>query len=120
LVPGAYLYYSKSSDTIIYMHGVYHFCKLLVNSGPKNNIDIIIIIFFILIINKYFFLVQMQFCNTLNLPENTKAKSLKLVVLVQEIQMSLLLPYLDFDISIKIIFLFVNNIHLKNEQYNFY
>lgn len=55
----------------------------------------------------------MQFCNTFNLPENTKEKLQKLVVLVQEIQMSLLLPYLDFDISIKIIFLFINNFYLK-------
>lgn len=55
-----------------------------------------------------FFSLNATFCNTFNLPENTKEKSQKLVVLVQEIQMSLLLPYLYFDISIKIIFLFKN------------
>lgn len=55
-----------------------------------------------------------MFCNIFNLPENTRGKSQKLVVLIQETQISLLLPYLDFDISIKKIY-FLNNFHLKYE-----
>jgi len=55
-----------SSDITTYMHGVYHSCKFLVTSGPKNNIDIIISYNHLKLDKKMkkVFLVKMKFSNT--------------------------------------------------------